>query len=293
MTDAGHNPDDYCYRHPDRLSFVLCERCGRTICLECQRHVDGRVLCPDDATEARPVIPTRAKRFANRNRRRVRTLAARVPTDKPVVTYTIIGVIVVLWVVDLFWNGAIQKSLWYIPNTESVRPWTVVTSMFANSGGTTGLLSVLSNAFTIFVVGTQLERAYGHRNFLYLYLISGLSASLFAVLFMGIVFSAGPAVMGLLGAYLLVMRRARASLLWVYFFIAVNLALVLLFPQRVFLWQGTVGALLAGLAVGYVYLFEGSNQRARQLRRGLVTAGVVLLFFAIAKAVVLRVSLGA
>jgi hypothetical protein len=49
MTDAARNPDDYCYRHPDRLSFVLCEQCGRTICLECQTHVGGKVLCPDDA----------------------------------------------------------------------------------------------------------------------------------------------------------------------------------------------------------------------------------------------------
>jgi hypothetical protein len=34
VSDVSHDPANYCYRHPDRQSFVLCQRCGRTICGE-------------------------------------------------------------------------------------------------------------------------------------------------------------------------------------------------------------------------------------------------------------------
>ena len=33
--------------HPDRPSFVLCQRCGRTICGECQTPAPVGVICPD------------------------------------------------------------------------------------------------------------------------------------------------------------------------------------------------------------------------------------------------------
>ena len=35
------NRENFCYRHPDRQSFVLCQRCMRTICPECQTQARG------------------------------------------------------------------------------------------------------------------------------------------------------------------------------------------------------------------------------------------------------------
>ena len=40
-----------CYRHPDRTSWTLCQRCGRTICPECQILTPGGVRCPDCVRE--------------------------------------------------------------------------------------------------------------------------------------------------------------------------------------------------------------------------------------------------
>ena len=34
--EFADNRDNFCYRHPDRQSFVLCQRCLRTICPECR-----------------------------------------------------------------------------------------------------------------------------------------------------------------------------------------------------------------------------------------------------------------
>ena len=41
------NSDNFCYRHPDRQSFVLCQRCLRTICPECQTQAAVGVICPE------------------------------------------------------------------------------------------------------------------------------------------------------------------------------------------------------------------------------------------------------
>src|ERR1700712_5111904 len=99
MRDSSRNPDDFCYRHPDRLSFVLCERCGRTICLECQNHVDGRVLCPDDAT-ARVTQISAARATRKKRVREPSRLFAWVQPETPIVTYVILAILVVIFLAD-------------------------------------------------------------------------------------------------------------------------------------------------------------------------------------------------
>jgi len=53
VTDQAYNPNNTCYRHPDRQSFVLCQRCGRTICPECQTPAAVGVHCPECVREQR------------------------------------------------------------------------------------------------------------------------------------------------------------------------------------------------------------------------------------------------
>src|ERR1700710_3007488 len=109
MTDAARNPDDYCYRHPDRLSFVLCERCGRTICLECQNHVNGKVLCPDDAKTVRSnVTPIRSARRLRRQPIIV------VPWETPIVSYVLMGLLTLIFLADLVvGGGTVERQFIY------------------------------------------------------------------------------------------------------------------------------------------------------------------------------------
>ena len=50
-TQAETDPS-VCYRHPDRTSWTLCARCGRTICPECQILTPEGVRCPECVREA-------------------------------------------------------------------------------------------------------------------------------------------------------------------------------------------------------------------------------------------------
>jgi len=85
------NRENFCYRHPDRQSFVLCQRCLRTICPECQTQGAVGVICPEclrDQQKAQSPAQVKAQRRAAMPR------AVTVRDTRPLATYVIIGVTV-------------------------------------------------------------------------------------------------------------------------------------------------------------------------------------------------------
>ncbi|MDN6499915.1 MAG: rhomboid family intramembrane serine protease, partial [Yaniella sp.] len=71
-----------CPRHPDRVTYVRCQRCNRPVCGECQRPSQVGVLCVDCVREHQRALPReqRAPKFTDRHGRAV-----------PLATYIIIG----------------------------------------------------------------------------------------------------------------------------------------------------------------------------------------------------------
>jgi membrane associated rhomboid family serine protease len=298
MSDAVRNPDDYCYRHPDRPSFVLCEKCGRTICLECQNHVGGKVLCPDDARRSNVTMmpvnvrPPKPKRVRQQPRW-LSWLTERVP----VVTLVLMSLIALIWLVDLVWNaGVIETHLWMISGAINLSTgatihspafgfWTLLTSMISNYPGGDGFLSVVFNLFSLFVIGRILEPELGRLKFLAVYVLSGLGASVFALLFVGVVESAGSAIFGLIAVFAVLMRRRGANMIWLYAVIALNIISIALSSSRAVLWQGAVGGLVVGIAIGFTILIEGTPQKARQQTLILIGIAAALLAAAVVRSV--------
>lgn len=89
-SEFASNSDNYCYRHPDRQSFVLCQRCMRTICPECQTQAAVGVICPecmkDDRANRSPAQKKAARRWGGASASPI--AAAR--SGKPVVTYALL-----------------------------------------------------------------------------------------------------------------------------------------------------------------------------------------------------------
>jgi membrane associated rhomboid family serine protease len=242
------------------------------------------VLCPDDANRSNVIMmpvnrrPPRPKRV-----RRESKLLARITDRVPLVTFTLMALIALIWLVDILVGaGAIEQHLWLLPQGLS-GPWTLVTSMIASPAGGDGFLSVIFSLFSLFIIGRVLEPEFGRLKFLAVYILSGLGASVFALLFVGIVQSGSSAIFGLIAVYAVIMRRRGANMIWLYAVIAINIISIALSSSRAVIWQGAVGGLVVGIAVGFTLLVEGTPQKDRQQRLILIGIAVALVGAAIVR----------
>jgi membrane associated rhomboid family serine protease len=157
--------------------------------------------------------------------------------------------------------------------------------MISSPAGGDGFISVVFSLFSIFVLGRILEREFGRLRFLAIYALSGLGASVFALLFVGIVQSASGAIFGTVAAFVVLMRKRGVNMIWLYAIIALNIITIALSSSRAVIWQGAVGGLVIGLAVGFTLLRDETSQQQRQQRLILVGIGVVLVAAAVIRSV--------
>lgn len=268
MTDAAHNPANYCYRHPDRQSFVLCQRCGRTICGECQTPAAVGFHCPECMKEARASAPRRKPAIVTAFRRR---------STAPVVTWSIIALCVVVYLLQLVTSGIVTSALVYFPVLTEFQPWRMITAMFAHSPGS--FLHILFNMYSLLIFGPILERTLGRWRFLALYLLSGLGGSVAVLLIApGIgVLGASGAIFGLFGAFFVIQRKLGGNSLQLVIVIGLNLVIGFIIPNIA--WQAHIGGLVVGGIVAFVFLrTRAVDKRNEQILLLLgVLAGLVAL----------------
>lgn len=263
---------NFCYRHPDRPSYILCQRCGRTICPECQTQAPVGVVCPEcmreqraSAPRTKPAVLTKVRSAANRG--------------APVVTYALIGITLAVFVLQLIPGLAITDRLLYagvysLPG--NLEPWRMLTSVFVHSTGL--LFHVLLNMYTLWIFGQLLEGLLGRWRFLALYLIAGLGGSV-GVLWlgdprMGVVGASG-AIFGLMGAFLVIQRRLGGQTTQLFVLLGINLVIGFV-PGFNIAWQAHLGGLVVGALVGLIYI-ETRKRSQQALQVWLLIALVVVL----------------
>jgi membrane associated rhomboid family serine protease len=287
MSDAARNPDDYCYRHPDRLSFVLCEKCGRTICLECQTHIDGKVLCPDDAKAANVVMMSTARRTrATRPRVRRQSIPESLE-HHPVITYAILAVLLLLFIVDAIAGYTIAPHLWVLPLSVARaigasdvlhQPWSLITTSLTASG----VLALILEGLSIWSIGRLLEPALGRRNFALTYFGAGLGGALLAFALQGSSAGAFGAMIGIASTAMVLARRLGVNPVILYISSAISLVFALIFGS----WEPVVGGLIAGAGIGFLFYFAEDARPLRRVRAALIAYGLLLLIVGIVRSVV-------
>jgi len=259
----------YCYRHPDRVSYVLCQRCGRTICGECQTPGAVGFVCPECMAEQRATAP--------------KTKPAWIPrltgAGAPVVTYAIIAVCVVVFILQSLpvigtqVTQAIQYAGVY-SDPRAFEPWRMLTSVFAHAS----IIHILLNMYTLWIFGSILEPMLGRLRFLGLFLISGFAGSV-GVLLLGNplqpVVGASGAIFGMFGAFFIIQRRLGGNATQILVLVALNIGIGFL-PGLNIAWQAHVGGLIGGVLVGLIYV-ETRKASRRALQLPLVIVLSVLL----------------
>jgi membrane associated rhomboid family serine protease len=263
-----------CPRHPDRVAYVRCQRCGRPACPECQRPAAVGVQCVDCVRDAKRSAP------------RVRTVFggsadSAAVNGRPVVTFTIIGICVVSWLLQLVTAGAWTQMLWFWPAGGAAEPWRFLTASFLHS---TSPLHILFNMYALWITGQFLEPLLGRVRFGVLCLLSAVGGSVGVLLLAGDPFTsnawgtpvvgASGMVFGLFGAMLPVMRRLGRSMGQVVVLLVINGAIGFVVPG--ISWQAHLGGLVTGALVAAAYAYAPKDRRA-VVAWAVPLAGIALL----------------
>jgi membrane associated rhomboid family serine protease len=268
-TDAfARNRDNFCYRHPDRQSFVLCQRCLRTICPECQTPAAVGVICPECLRDQQKA-QTPAQRTAERRWSRPRAVSASRST--PIVTYTIIAITVFVYLLQLIpeFGPLVERSLlFFAPTiypglTGAFEPWRLLTGALVHSS----LWHLGLNMLALWMIGRSLEPLLGRWRFLTLYVLCALGGSVAVTLlsFTTPVVGASGAIFGLFGALLVIGRHLGANVAGIALVLGINLVIGFV-PGFNVSWQAHVGGLVTGLLVGFIFTRTRSvRQRMTQI----------------------------
>lgn len=171
MADAP--PSQTCYRHPNREAGIQCQRCGKIICPSCMNSASVGFHCPECT-----------KKGAQKVYR---------PGDlqrDPLVTYILIGLNVLVFVIGIMGGEAVQGSSvgrdsltrdFALKGFEidSANEWyRIFTSGFLHGG----IFHLGMNMYALYILGQGMERSLGAVRFLSVYLAAMAAGSFGALL---------------------------------------------------------------------------------------------------------------
>ncbi|PYY36494.1 rhomboid family intramembrane serine protease [Curtobacterium sp. MCBD17_030] len=263
MTDSTSASPNTCYRHPDRPSFVLCQRCGRTICPECQTPAAVGVHCPECVREQRAKF-TENRRASGPSSLTVARRRFAMLDQKA--TVVLIAVSVVVWLLDRVSGGFLSQWLAYNSALLPTQPWRIVTVLFVHST----FLHLAFNMWALLIFGRMLENMLGTWRFLALFSIAGVGGSvLVTFLAPGTwVVGASGAIFGLFAAFFVLQRSLGNNAVSLLVVIGLNLVIGFL-PGTNISWQAHVGGIIAGFVTGFVFA-RTRNVRQRGLQVALL-----------------------
>lgn len=254
-----------CPRHPDRVSYVSCQRCGRPTCPDCQRSAAVGVQCVDCIRETSKAAPSR------------RTIFGGVPrTGRPVITITMMAICVVMFALDLaIPKSFIFQNFAYAPFTTESEPWRMVTSAFLHS---TNFMHIAFNMYALWILGNALEPAFGRARFLAIYLVSAFAGSVGVLLLTPVdtvVVGASGAVFGLFGALFVVQKKRGGDLRQILVLLAINAAIGFIIPNIA--WQAHLGGLIAGALCTVAVAYAPAKNRQLIQWGGIAAVALILI----------------
>ena len=253
----------YCYRHPDRETYVSCVRCGRPICPDCMRPAAVGYQCPEEVAEARSVT----------NRVRTPLGARQGARFTGWVTPSLIGLCLIAFLLEGFpVNGLTTINaftarfellgLAFTPSQGQLQPIGLVTGdeyyrLISAAFLHVGILHIAVNMFYLYILGTPLERIFGWPRYLALWVTCAVGGNTLVYLVDGLDANgvgASTAIFGLFAAYFLVARRAGADTTLIVVVIGISLVLSFL-PGFNIGWLAHLGGLATGAVLGVVFVY--------------------------------------
>ena len=237
--------------------------------------------------------------------RTVRTqFGAKVSSDgRPVVTLTIIGICVAVWLLQQA-SPQVTGDLAFVPYLGAAEPWRFLTSAFVHSPG--NVLHILFNMYALWILGQYLEPMLGRVRFAILYLLSAFGGSVGYLLlasppalpltqaginhsnWMVSMVGASGAVFGVFGALIVLNHHLGRSSRQLYILLAINVAIGFV-PGIA--WQAHVGGFITGAAMAAVITVTAPQNRRKLQLPALAAVMVLIAVMAVTKYAVTDVSM--
>jgi membrane associated rhomboid family serine protease len=282
-----------CYRHPNRETWIRCQRCDRPICPDCMNSAAVGFQCPSCIREgARTVRSPRAPYGGT-------------PSANPAITSLgLIALNIAVWlsiVSDHGGSSGLVDRLSITPQAHLVQLaggqpqlvdgvsmgawWQVVTSAFAHVSP----IHIGMNMLALYFLGPALEGVLGRARFLAVYGVSTITASAGVMLFSDAhtpTLGASGAIFGLLGSLIVIAVKVRGDVRTIVMWLGLNLFITFTVPN--ISWQGHIGGLVGGALVTAAIVY------APRARRAVLqwTAVAAVLAFALVLIVVRAQTLG-
>jgi membrane associated rhomboid family serine protease len=182
----------------------------------------------------------------------------------PVITYALIAINVVMFVLETVSRGLKSELVLFPPAVADGDLYRLLTSAFMHYG----IAHLLFNMYALYIIGPPLEKWLGRLRFTGLYALSALGGSVLVYLLSPLnaaTAGASGAVFGLFGASFVVGKRLNLDVRWVIGLIAINLAFTFVIPMlggQQISWQGHIGGLVTGAVVAAAYAYAPREQRA-------------------------------
>jgi membrane associated rhomboid family serine protease len=205
-------------------------------------------------------------------------VGARQGKTTPVITYTLIAINVVMFVLQTASPNLQSDLVLHSPSVATGDWYRLVTSAFMHYG----IAHLLFNMYALYIIGPSLENWLGRLRFTTLYALSALGGSVLVYLLSPLnaaTAGASGAVFGLFGATFVVGKRLNLNVQWVVGLIVLNLAFTFVIPAlggQQISWQGHIGGLVTGAAVAAAYAYAPRERRT--LVQVSATAAIVAVF---------------
>jgi membrane associated rhomboid family serine protease len=249
-----------CYRHPERFTAIRCTRCNRPICNECMIPAPVGFQCPEcvSAASAQTRQPT--------------TVSGAPMIQRPVVTYSLIGISVGVFLLQMLAgvnSVAGDWGMWPIGIAANGEWWRLLTAAFLHGS----FLHIAFNMYVLFALGPTLERILGHTRYLLLYILSAIGGSVASYLISNmntVSVGASGAIFGLMGALVVAGRRLKYDVTQVLVLLGINVVIGFVSPGVD--WRAHLGGLITGAIVAAIFVFPAPRYRVP-----IQVGGIVLL----------------
>jgi membrane associated rhomboid family serine protease len=241
-----------CFQHPQRETYLRCNRCSRPICTDCMVTASVGFHCPECVREA------------NRDVRQVRTSTGGKRSARPgVVTMTLIGICVVMFGLQNLIGPsftyrtnliAMAPSVGALPSSSNIGVaygfgewYRLITSMFVHEN----IWHLGTNMLSLYWIGIPVESRLGRVRYLLTYLTCGIVGAAVSYAFLSWNASslgASGAIFGLLGVLTVLALREKLNIQPIITVILLNLAFDFAIPGID--WHAHLGGLGAGLLLG-------------------------------------------